>query len=64
MPKKNDTLRFIQDLQPVNKVTIRNARVGPTIEDFAEAFTWKSIYSVTGRRLVLWVRLVPASRKK
>jgi hypothetical protein len=25
VPKKNGTLRFIQDLQPINKVTIRNA---------------------------------------
>src|SRR5687768_8194696 len=24
VPKKNGTLRFIQDMQPVNKVTIRN----------------------------------------
>ena len=46
MPKKNDTLRFIQDLQPVNKVTIRNAGIGPTIDEFAEAFAGKSIYSV------------------
>ena len=38
VPKKNGTLRFIQDLQPVKKVTIRNARIGPTIDEFAEAF--------------------------
>jgi hypothetical protein len=44
--KKNGTLRFIQDLQPVNKVTIRNARIGPTIDEFAEAFAGRSIYSV------------------
>ena len=31
VPKKNGTLRFIQDLQPVNKVTIRNAGVGPSM---------------------------------
>ena len=36
--KKNGTLRFFQDLQPVNKVTIRNAGIGPTIDEFAEAF--------------------------
>ena len=35
--KKNETLRFIQDLQPVNRVTIRNAGIGPTIDEFAEA---------------------------
>jgi molybdopterin-biosynthesis enzyme MoeA-like protein len=38
VPKKNETLRFLQDLQPVNKVTIRNGGVGPTIDEFAEAF--------------------------
>ena len=27
VPKKNDTLCFIQDLQPVNKVIIGNTRV-------------------------------------
>jgi hypothetical protein len=41
VPKKNGTLRFIQDLQLFNKVTI-----GPTIDEFAEAFTGRSIYSV------------------
>jgi hypothetical protein len=46
VPKKNGTLPFIQDLQPVNKVTIRNAGVGPTIEEFVEAFAGRSIYSV------------------
>ena len=44
--KKNDTLCFIQDLQPVKKVMIRNARGGPTINGFAEAFTKRSIYLV------------------
>jgi hypothetical protein len=47
VPKKNGTLRFIQDLQPVNKVTIRNAGIGPTIDEFAEAFAGRSIYSVS-----------------
>ena len=42
----NGTLRFIQDLQPVNRVTIRNAGIGPTIDEFAKAFTGRSIYSV------------------
>ena len=45
VPKKNDMLRFIQNLQPVNKVTIRKARTRPTINEFAEAFAGKSIYS-------------------
>ena len=46
VPKKNGMLRFIQDPQPVNKVIIRNAGVGPTIDEFAEAFAGRSIYSV------------------
>ena len=45
-PKKNGTLRFIQDLQSVNKVTIRNAGIGQTIDEFTEAFAGRSIYSV------------------
>ena len=44
MPKKNGTLCFIQDLQPVNKVTIRNAGIGLTIDEFTEAFVGRSIY--------------------
>ena len=47
VPKKNGTLRFIQDLQPVNKVTIRNAGIEPTIDAFVEAFVGRSIYSVS-----------------
>jgi hypothetical protein len=46
VPKKNGTLRFIQDLQLVNKVTIRNAGTGPTIDEFAEALVGRSIYPV------------------
>ena len=46
MPKKNGTLHFIQDLEPVNKVTIRNVGIGPTIDEFAEAFMGSSTYSV------------------
>ena len=46
MPKKNDALRFIQELQPVNKVTIRNVEVGLTINEFAESFAGRFIYSV------------------
>ena len=46
VPKKNGTLRFIQDLQPVNKMTICNTSVGPSIDEFAEAFVGRSIYSV------------------
>ena len=46
VPKKNGTLRFIQDLQPVNKVTIRNAGIGPSVDEFAEAFAGRAIYSI------------------
>ena len=46
VPKKNGWLQFIQDLQPVNKVTIRNAGIGPSVDEFAEAFAGRSIYSI------------------
>ena len=46
MPKKKGTLRFIQDLQPVNKVTIQNAGIGLTIDKIVEAFVGRSIYSI------------------
>jgi hypothetical protein len=46
VPKKNGSLRFIQDLQPVNKVMIRNAGIGPSVDEFAEAFVGQSIYSI------------------
>jgi hypothetical protein len=44
VPKKNGALRFIQDLQPVNKVTIRNSGVGPIVDEFAEEFAGQAIY--------------------
>ena len=46
VPKKNVALWFIQDMQPVNKVTIRNVGTGPIVDEFAEAFAGKSIYSM------------------
>jgi hypothetical protein len=46
VPTKNDTLHFIQDLQPVNKVTIPNVGIGTAIEEFTEAFAGRSIYPV------------------
>ena len=46
VPKKNGSLRFIQDLQPINKVTIRNLGTGPVVDEFAEAFAGRSIYSM------------------
>ena len=44
--KKNGSLRFIQYLQPVNKITIRNSGVGPIVDEFAEAFAGCVIYSI------------------
>ena len=46
VPKKNGALRFIQDMQPVNKVTIRNVGTGPIVDEFAEAFAGRTIYSM------------------
>ena len=46
VPKKNGTLRFIQDMQPVNKVTIRNMGSSPIVDEFAEAFAGRAIYSM------------------
>ncbi|MCO5606983.1 hypothetical protein L7F22_061174 [Adiantum nelumboides] len=46
VPKKNGSLRFIQDLQPVNKVTIRNVGTGPIVDEFAKAFAGRAIYSM------------------
>ena len=31
---------------PVNKVTIRNVGIGPNVDEFAEAFAGRSIYSI------------------
>ena len=53
VPKKNGSLRFIQDLQLVNKVTIRNAGIGTSMDEFAEAFAgpvhllhWRSLLRI------------------
>ncbi|KAL2650250.1 hypothetical protein R1flu_018378 [Riccia fluitans] len=46
MPKKNWSLRFIQDMQLVNTVTIRNTREGPIVDEYAEAFAERAIYSM------------------
>jgi hypothetical protein len=44
--KKNRKLRFIQDMQPPNGVTIRNVGSGPVVDEFAEEFSGRSIYSM------------------
>ena len=46
VPKKNGTLHFIQDMQLVNKVTIRNVDTGPIVDEFVEAFARRAIYSM------------------
>jgi hypothetical protein len=46
VPNKNRSLRFIQDPQPVNLVTIRNARIGPGVDEFAEAFAGRSMHPI------------------
>ena len=44
--KKDGRLRFIQDMQPMNQVTIRNSGVGPIVDEFAEMFAGRAIYSM------------------
>jgi len=44
--KKNGKLRFIQDMQPPNRVTIRNVGTGPIVDEFAEEFSGRAIYSI------------------
>jgi hypothetical protein len=36
--KKNGTLRIVHDLQPLNKVSIRDASQLPIIDDFVESY--------------------------
>ena len=35
-----------QDMQPVNKVTIRNSGIGPIVDELAEMFAGRAIYSM------------------
>jgi hypothetical protein len=46
VPKKNDSFRFMQDLQPMSKVTIWNSGVGSIVDEFAEAFAGHATYSI------------------
>ncbi|KAL3685370.1 hypothetical protein R1sor_003392 [Riccia sorocarpa] len=46
VPKKNGALRFIQDLQPANSVTIRNMGAGPIVDEVADEFAGRSVYSI------------------
>jgi len=44
--KKNGKLRIVHDLQPLNKVTIRDAGMVPIIDDFVEGFAARQCYTV------------------
>ena len=46
VPKKNGKLRIVHDLQPLNKVTIRDAGMVPIIDDFVEGFAGRQCYTV------------------
>ena len=46
VPKKSGALRFIQDMQPANKVTNRNKGSRPIVDEVAEAFAGHAIYSI------------------
>ena len=46
VPKKSGALRFIQDMQPANRVTIRNKGSGPIVDEVAEAFAGQAIYYI------------------
>lgn len=45
--KKNETMRFIQDMQSVNKVTIINMYSRPIVDDFIKIFFGRKIYSMS-----------------
>jgi transposase InsO family protein len=44
--KKNGKLRIVHDLQPLNKVTIRDAGMLPIVDDFVEGFAARQCYTV------------------
>ena len=44
--KKNGSLRLVHDLQPLNKVTIRDAGQLPIVDDFVEGFAGRQCYTV------------------
>ena len=46
MQKKNGELRIVHDLQNLNGVTIRDTGVPPILDEFVEAYTGQSVYSV------------------
>jgi len=44
--KKNGKLRLVHDLQPLNKVSIRDAGLPPILDDFVEPFAGRQCYTV------------------
>ena len=44
--KKNGKLRIVHDLQPLNKITIRDAGMVPIIDDFVKGFAGRQCYTV------------------
>ena len=44
--KKSGKLRIVHDLQPLNKVTIREAGLPPNLDDFVEPFAGRQCYTV------------------
>ena len=46
VPKKNGKLRIVHDLQPLNKVTIRDAGLPPILDEFVEPFAGHQCYTV------------------
>lgn len=45
MPKNSRALRFIQDMQPANKMTIKNMESRRIVDEVAKAFERHVIYS-------------------
>ena len=46
--KKNGSLRIVHDLQPLNKVTIRDAGQLPVLDNFVESYSGRQYYTVFG----------------
>jgi hypothetical protein len=44
--KKNGKLRIVHDLQPLNKISIRDAGLPPILDDFIEPFAGRQCYTV------------------
>lgn len=44
--KKSGKLRIVHDLQPLNKVTVRDAGMLPILDDFVEGFAGRQCYTV------------------